>query len=245
MYVIAHISDPHFDGGERNAERAARVMGYLAGLGQPVDVLLVSGDIADHGQPAEYEEARKALRCAYPTLMCPGNHDDRGGFRRSLLGEIVDVDGPINVVRTVNGVVFALCDSSIPGEDAGHLADETLEWLDGALAATGGPAFVCFHHAPVALGVPKIDAIRLHGERRLAAVLDRHPHVVAVLTGHAHTAAASTFAGRPLLVAPGITSTIVLPWERDGWVDLDQPPGVAFHVLHDDRRLTTHYRVVT
>ena len=246
MYVIAHISDSHLDGGDRNAERAARVIAYLAGLEQPVDVVLITGDIADNGLPSEYEEALKALGCSYPLLVCPGNHDRRGAFRRSLLGEVAETDpaAPINMARSVGGVTFAMCDSSIPGEHSGHLADETLAWLDGVLAATTEPSFVCFHHPPVTLQVPMIDTIRLHGEQRLAAVIERHPHVVALLCGHAHTAAASTFAGRPLLIAPGLTSTIVLPWENDGFVDLEQPPGVAFHVLDEHARLTTHFRVV-
>ena len=55
-----------------------------------------------------------------------------------------------------------------------------------------------------------------------------------MLTGHFHTAAASTFAGRPLLIAPGVVSTLRLPWEGEGpLVDLRQPPGVAFHVYDD------------
>jgi hypothetical protein len=65
-----------------------------------------------------------------------------------------------------------------------------------------------------------------------------------VLCGHAHTPAATTFAGRPLLVAPGVISTMRLPWESGPDPDLLAPPAVAFHVLGDDRRLTTHYRFV-
>jgi hypothetical protein len=34
-----------------------------------------------------------------------------------------------------------------------------------------------------------------------------------------------------------------LPWEGAGAVDESLPPGLAFHILDDDR-LTTHYRVV-
>jgi 3',5'-cyclic AMP phosphodiesterase CpdA len=247
MYVIAHVSDTHFDGSDRNAERAARVMAYLAALTQPVDVVLVTGDIADHGLPAEYDEARKTLGCPYPLLMCPGNHDERRAYRRHLLAECpeaTDAGSPINRLETIGGVTFAMCDSSIPGEDSGFLSAETLGWLDGALAAGDGPAFVCFHHPPVTLHVPFIDAIRQHGERRLADVLARHQRVVAVLCGHAHTAAASAFAGRPLLVAPGVISTLRLPWEHGNVLDYQAPPALAFHVF-DEGRLTTHYRVVT
>jgi hypothetical protein len=81
-----------------------------------------------------------------------------------------------------------------------------------------------------------------------AAVIADHARVVAVLCGHAHTAAATTLAGRPLLVAPGVMSTARLPWATSGeltWAimaDLDDAPMVAFHVLDDQRRLTTHFR---
>jgi hypothetical protein len=68
--------------------------------------------------------------------------------------------------------------------------------------------------------------------------------VAAVLTGHAHTAAASTFAGRPLIVGPAVTWTLRMAWEGDAPADREQPPGLAYHVLDDDHRLTTHYRVV-
>ncbi|MWA00333.1 hypothetical protein F8568_008090 [Actinomadura sp. LD22] len=140
-----------------------------------------------------------------------------------------------------------------PGEQAealrihhGFLADETLDWLDGVLGdRREAPAFVCFHHPPVTLGVPYVDEIRLFGEDRLAAVLGRHPQVVAVLCGHAHTAAATTFAGRPLLVAPGVVSTIRLPGQNGAVADHAAPPGVALHTLDDERRLTTHCRAVT
>lgn len=52
-----------------------------------------------------------------------------------------------------------------------------------------------------------------------------------------------TFAGRLLLVAPGVASTLRLPWETDIDLDLQMPPALAFHVLDDEWRLTTHYRL--
>jgi 3',5'-cyclic-AMP phosphodiesterase len=53
---------------------------------------------------------------------------------------------------------------------------------------------------------------------------------------------ASTFAGRPLLVAPGVVSTSVLPFENSTPVDFGLPPAIAFHMLAGDRGLTTHFR---
>jgi hypothetical protein len=36
----------------------------------------------------------------------------------------------------------------------------------------------------------------------------------------------------------------MLPFETDAIIDLRQPPMIAFHLLDDERRLTTHYRVI-
>lgn len=247
--IIAHISDLHIDttegGNAASVERAARVLDHLNGLPGRLDAILVTGDIADHGLVEEYRQAAKILDSPYPVLHCPGNHDIRANYRIGLTGEPAS-DAPINQVHRLPGATFALCDSTIPGEDGGLLAEDTLAWLDDVLADdTGTPAFVCFHHPPVAMRQPYLDTMLLTVDARFTDIIRRHPQVVAVLCGHAHTAAASTFAGRPLLVAPGVVSTLVMPWEGTGPVDRQQPPGIAYHVLDDDGSLVTHYRVVS
>jgi Icc protein len=253
MIAIAQVSDVHLDGSPERARRARAVMDRLRGARAPLDAVLVTGDIADHGRPSEYEEARTILSAPCPVLFLPGNHDERGAFRRGLLsgrvagapGGATHTEAPLNQVHRVAGAVLALCDSIVPGQDGGYLDDETLDWLDAVLSDDpGAPALVCLHHYPVPLHTALADPIRLAGEDRLAAVISRHPQVVAVLCGHAHTAAATTFAGRPLLVAPGVLSTGVTPWDVSDTADSGAPPAVAYHIIGDDGRLTTHYRPV-
>lgn len=245
MIVLAHVSDIHIDGTDRSVERATRVMNYLDAMPGHVDAILVTGDLADHGLAEEYQVVANLLSGSRPTLHCPGNHDARGPYREVLLGERASNE-PINSVHHINGAVFAMCDSTIPGRPDGFMADETLVWLENVLAESGdAPVFVCFHHPPVELHVPAIDRIKQHGEDRLRALITRYPNVVALLCGHAHTGAATTFAGRPLLVAPGVVSTTLLPWESTDTLDLRFPPAVAFHVVADDRTVTTHYRAVS
>ncbi|MEU8737457.1 metallophosphoesterase [Streptomyces halstedii] len=243
--LLAQISDLHLDGGERATRRAARVMDYLRALPRPVDAVLVTGDIADHGAEAEYEEAARLLAAPFPVLTCPGNHDARPAYRKALLGEPAGADA-VNRVHHIAGTALLMCDSTVPGRDEGRLDDATLAWIDATL--TGLPrdtrALIAFHQPPVAVHHPLPDSAMLEQLEGLAALLEAHPRVVAVLTGHAHTAASSTFAGRPLVVAPAVTWTLRMPWEGDAPADRDQPPGIAFHVLDDTGRLTTHYRVV-
>lgn len=236
MITFAQLSDLHLDTGPRALARARQVVDYLRPFAGELDAVLVTGDLADHGLAEEYKEVADVLDLPCPVLMTPGNHDVRSAYRENLLG-VAASEEPINSVHDIGGVRFAMCDSSIPGRDDGRLDDETLAWLDSVLG--DGPSFVCMHHPPVKLH-SWVDDIRQFGAERLAEVVSRHPGVAGVLCGHAHTAGSSLFAGKPLVVCPGVVSTLVLPLEDKR----EHAPGLALHVLDDEGRLTTFYRSV-
>ncbi|MER5354052.1 metallophosphoesterase [Kitasatospora sp. NPDC002551] len=252
MLTIAHLSDIHLgqvhrrDGGERARRRAEQVMAYLDALPGPLDAVLVTGDLADHGLPEEYRQVAEVLASRHPVLLCPGNHDRRSPYREVLLGEAPGEE-PVNRLHRLPGADVLMLDSSVPQQDDGLLDDATLDWLDAELGTgrTELPALVAFHHPPAELHLPHVDPVRQFGAVRLARVLRRHPRVAALLCGHAHTSAATAFAGLPLLVAPGVVSTVTLPCEGGPGIAFDHPPMLAFHVMDGDRRLTTHYRVVS
>ncbi|UED83333.1 metallophosphoesterase [Streptomyces profundus] len=244
--LLAHISDTHLDGTARSTERTVRVMDHLRALPRTPDALLVTGDIADHGAEEEYREAARLLAAPFPVLYCPGNHDKRPAYREVLLGERVE-PGPVNRAHRVGEAAVLMCDVTVPGRDEGRLAPETVAWIDATLTAFGpeSPALIAFHQPPVALHHPLPDDSRLRDSAELADLLAAHPQVVALLTGHAHTAAVSLFAGVPVVVAPAVTWTLRMPWESDAPADRAAPPGLAFHLLGEDSRLTTHFRVVS
>ena len=58
----------------------------LIGFHQDLDLVVLTGDVADHSRTAEYETVRQVTATRHPLLVCPGNHDDREAFRRTLLG---------------------------------------------------------------------------------------------------------------------------------------------------------------
>ena len=242
--LIAHLSDPHVGATDEAAPRTERVLAHLDALRRRPDAVLITGDLVDHGTEAEYEQLRELLG-ERDVLLCPGNHDRRGPYRKVLLGAPSE-DGPINSVADRGDVRFVLLDSTIPGEDGGRLDDDTLTFLTGTLAGTPPErrVVVAFHHPPLELSVPFIDEIRQREEDRLAEAIEPYPNVVALLCGHAHTPAAGTFAGRPLLVAPGILSTLELPWETDQIVDYGRPPAIAYHLIDERGGVTTRYRLV-
>ncbi|WP_017541595.1 metallophosphoesterase [Nocardiopsis halophila] len=249
MPVLAHISDTHFDGGERSAERARRAMDYIARM-RTVDAVVHTGDVADKGTAQEYAQARRTLRCAVPLLVCPGNHDVRAALREHLLDE-ASGPGPLDRVHHLPGATVITCDTSVPEEPWGRLEEDTLDTVEAELRRTPAdtPVVLAFHHPPVELGSDDTDPIRQRGEQRLAELVGRRPQVVAMLCGHVHSAAATTFAGRPLLVAPAVASTLRTDWEpADGAGGAggahEAPVMIAFHHIGADGRVTTHYRAV-
>lgn len=250
MLVLAHISDLHLDGSARATERAERVRDRLWELPGRVDALLVTGDIADHGTEQEYEEAARILGlrsgdAPFPVLTCPGNHDRRTPYRKALLDR-PGGEGPVNSVQVFDDGAVLMCDSSVPGSDDGELDEETYDWIETTLDGLDGglSALLAFHHPPVALHHQLPDSYPLRHPGRLAGLLARRPEVAGLITGHAHTPAATSFAGRPVAVGPGVTWTLRMPWEGEQIADREAPPGLAFHVLDDSGRLTSHFRVV-
>ncbi|GAB18840.1 putative phosphodiesterase [Gordonia effusa NBRC 100432] len=246
MFVVAHISDLHFNGTEYNRSRNEAAVEYINQYSVGIDALLITGDIADTGAPEQYEEFVSTVTSDLPTLTTIGNHDDLQTYRDVVgLPENSILDVPNRSGDSHNLRIIAV-DSSIPDSAGGYLSDATLAFVDAAIGEVDSATSIllAFHHPPVVLHMPVMDVIRQTGEDRLIDLVAAHPNIVGLLCGHAHTPAVTRFAGRPLCLAPGVSSTLNLPFEGSGVVNVSQPPSIAFHLL-DDERLTTHFRVAT
>jgi 3',5'-cyclic AMP phosphodiesterase CpdA len=245
MFTVAHVSDTHCGNDVQDpTARLALVMDHLLAMDPRPDVLVVTGDVADHGLAEEYAAARAWLdRWPGPVAVCPGNHDVRAAYVAGLGREA-------RTVLDTGGYRFVMLDSLIDAVDGrrvdeGRLGSEQLDWLDQQLGASDDPAFVCLHHPPTTIGVSLMDPIRLVDGDDLAAVLDHHPHVLALLVGHAHTMGTATFAGRPLLIGGGVVSTVPADAEPFDVIWYGAPPSFALHLLDDTvspPRITTHWR---
>jgi 3',5'-cyclic AMP phosphodiesterase CpdA len=248
VFTIAHISDLHIGDPRDSVGRAERVVAHVCSLDPAPDLLLVTGDVADHGTAEEYAAARAVLGAwSGPLLVGTGNHDVRGPFAEVLLEEARS--GPLNQALEIGGARFLMLDSLVPARDGvridhGELEPETLDWLADQLGVSDRPTFVCFHHPAVPIGIALADEIGLRNADQLEAVLAGHPHHVATLVGHNHTACATTYAGRPMLIGGGVVSSLTLDAEPQPHVWNDAPPSLAFHFLGEDGRLTTHWRAL-
>jgi 3',5'-cyclic AMP phosphodiesterase CpdA len=97
--VVAHLTDTHF--GHELGEAAYRtrlVLDELLRMDPRPDVLVHSGDVADHGYAEEYDEAVQVLSTwEGPLVICPGNHDVRAPYVAAFLD---GADGPANRRRS-------------------------------------------------------------------------------------------------------------------------------------------------
>ncbi|GAA4670877.1 metallophosphoesterase [Gordonia humi] len=248
MLVVAQISDLHFRGDTEHRGRILAVLDYLqnrCGGAANIDALLVTGDLTDEGTAEQYREAADALVTDIPTLTLLGNHDDRAAYRSvTAPDDAADPYAPVDTALLLDDLLVLGLDSSIPGRNDGELSEQTLAWADEQIAAAGErPVIVSFHHPPVKVGMPFMDSIAQLDPTAFDAFVRRHPRIIGLVCGHIHSPSATAFAEVPLLTAPGVSSTLNLPFEGDDVLNESQPAGMAFHLIDGDR-LVTHFRSV-
>jgi 3',5'-cyclic AMP phosphodiesterase CpdA len=250
-FILAQISDPHLGepaiGGVKPKKALREVIAAIAALPNPVDAILVTGDLAEHAAPAEYELAAELIGAlGVPIQVLPGNHDDRATMRAAfdLPGE---GDAPLDYAADLGPLRLVVIDSTIPGEDHGGFEPGQLERLEAELAsAPEQPTIVAMHQAPLATGIADWDSVNLPVPDRhaLAAVIERHPQVRAIVGGHLHRIAASSLAGRPVIVAPSTFIQARPNFDTEKVKLRDFFRGFLLHVLHDGD-LATQVEILT
>lgn len=238
-FLVAQVSDPHIGGEWGGADPVAgltRVLEGVFALPDRPDVLLVTGDLVDHGTSDEYDLVYELLCVSpVPVHVLGGNHDLREGLR-ARFGLSGDARAPVQYSADLGPLRLVAVDTTIPGRAGGELDAERLGWLDSELGdAPEQPTLLAMHHPPASTGMAPWDAIGLDAGDRAALeeIVARHPQVRRIVAGHIHQPLVSTLAGRAVLAIP---STYV-----QARVDFSSPeielgggvPGFAIHALVD------------
>lgn len=241
--LIAQISDCHVTAaGGRIADRVDPGVGLdwaIAKLNEftpEIDLVIGTGDLVDDARSDQYDRLERLLAgLDVPFLPLPGNHDDRTELRRRFrnlpdgppecpIDHIVDLDVGTERVRVV------CLDTTVPGRHDGHLADAQLDWLDATLAnAPDRTTIVAQHHPPIPSGIPAMDRYGLNGRDAEAAVLARHRHVAAVISGHYHRSMHARVAGTMVSCCPSTAVQLALVFDHDQVRYGDEPTGLLLH----------------
>ena len=215
-HFILHLSDTHFvaDGplyGSVESEANLRqLFDEVEASGGRPEAIVITGDLADKGEPLAYDRLRAviepaAARLGAQVVWVMGNHDDRGAFRAGLLGQShLNADqlvSPIDRVTIVNGLRIIALDSTVPGHHYGEISDAQLDWLAEELS-TPAPhgTILALHHPPVPSVLDLAVLVELRDQSGLAEVLEG-TDVRSIIAGHLHYSSTATFAGIPVSVA--------------------------------------------
>lgn len=208
--IIAQISDLHIKrpgalayGKVDTAAALARCIETLNAFEPAPDLVVISGDLVDTPDEAEYAYLQTLLAALKLPFACvPGNHDSRDLMRAAFPAQGFAAQGPLNQIRSIGGLDVVLIDSSVHGKPYGELCAGTLQWLETTLAVSERPALLFLHHPPFKAGIWHMDRQNLLNADALERLIRRFPRVRHVAAGHVHRAVTTSFAGIPATIAP-------------------------------------------
>jgi len=165
------------------------------------DIVLVTGDISDHGAVDAYRRARDYFAdIDGEKFWLPGNHDDRVNMASVTEGSReLSVD-----IRVANWQIVML-DTQIPGEVGGRLGDQQLQLLEeclGSAARANLFTLICLHHQPVAVGSGWLDQQMVEDADQFLALAERFSRVKGILWGHVHQPLERGHQGIKLMCTP-------------------------------------------
>jgi 3',5'-cyclic-AMP phosphodiesterase len=180
MAVVAQISDTHLRAEPHtpadNDPDAGLAATVAALAGRPVDLVLLTGDLADDGSVAALQRVQAAVgSLGAPIVALAGNHD--------VVGNVRAVFGP-TVVAEVGAWRVVGVDTVIAGQEHGEVDVVALTSLLDE--CDDRPTLIALHHPPMSPSTHRW--FRLIGADRMLAAFRERPHVCAVVSGHLHEA---------------------------------------------------------
>lgn len=191
--VILHITDTHL-----YADPGSTLLGLntLDSLQQVLktamestprkpDLLLATGDLVHDASAEGYQLFAETVQATgLPVYCLPGNHDNPDVMKATLPPLGISVSENLQLDRWK----ILLLDSTVPGEEGGHLNEETLSELTEILGNDSRNTLICLHHQPLPVGSRWIDRIGADNGEALFELVRNEDHVKAVLFGHVHQA---------------------------------------------------------
>lgn len=249
--LIAQLSDLHvrpqgqlYQGVADSNRMLGEAIQHLQQLDRRPDLVLLTGDLVDEGQPAEYAAARALLaELAIPYLVIPGNHDQRENLRAAFADHTyLPKAGPLHYCMDDYPVRIVALDSTVPGLHHGDIAQDGLDWLQATLAAdTSKPTVVMLHHPPFVCGIPYMDTYRYLRPEPLARIISAFGNVHLVLCGHVHRAMLRRWAGTVVCACPSTTTEIALQLAPDAQpASFMGPPACMLHLWDEAHGMVSH-----
>jgi len=241
--LIAQVSDIHASPENDHLLRFDRILIWLAHL-QP-DLLVLTGDLTDGHWLQGYQQIADRLNQQhYPSLILPGNSDDRK-LMRLVWDEnrwTQDAQGEaLHVIYKSDGLHLIGLDSTINLKDYGSVTKH-LEWLESQFSDAGGsPSMLFLHHHVFASGIPTLDETMCRGLTEMENLIRRAPtRLLAISTGHVHRPIAGMFSGIPAYVCGSVCPPNPVWFGNENVPPANDPPALMIHRFVGNS-LTSHH----
>lgn len=251
---IGQLSDTHFlEPGEEpeggfGYDIDAAFAAVLDNIEQqpPLDLIVVTGDVADHGRPAQYRVAAEAFdRLPAPVAITPGNHDQDATYAAGMPADntprIIDIENWCFLLVDTNAGIMI----DDPNDPEGHridpdyydrlwgnglLGSAETQWVRDACAETSADHVFIWQHHPVGTGNGAVGPTPAF-EAEWRALLDSTQNIRGIGAGHTHMPNVVDFHGCPVHVCPSLKAnfdaevTTMLP---PGWLTYEFAPDGTF-----------------
>lgn len=243
---LVWLTDTHFASGDALVAgydpraRIGAAVDYVTGRHADADYCVISGDMVERGEVAEYRALKKWTdRLAMPVLPLVGNHDHRAALRAVYSGPEGAHDGFVQYVVESDGAGGAavLClDTIKEGESPGFYCPARFAWLEAELTRLGDrPAYLFLHHPPMRLHLPMQDTEGMENGAKFLAFLARFPNVRHLFIGHVHRPTTGAVGGISFSTMRSALYQAPPPrpdWDWDGFAPSPEAPMLG--VIHID-----------
>lgn len=237
---LIQLSDPHLGAhgdyrlaGVRTADTFNGVLQDILkdSAQQPIDGLVVSGDISARGDEGSYQLFEKCMaKAPFPFYWLPGNHDDIEVMQSALTT-------PFQFEVTVGNWLLLMLSSNQSGQVGGAVSEPELLRACTAALKHDGPVAVFVHHPPVPVGCAWIDEQRIDNGDALLERLAACGNVKALFTGHVHQAYQANVHDIAIYTTP--STCFQFAANSDNFAIGEDAPGYRWIDLHADGSVQT------
>ncbi|MCB2067761.1 MAG: metallophosphoesterase [Erythrobacter sp.] len=258
--LIAQMTDIHIGfepdakPEELNRQRFRAVLERLRKQPNPIDLLLLTGDITDRGDAESFAKTADLLTgLDMPIKVLVGNHDSREGLVEAFPDTETN-DGFVQSFFVSEGLLVVLLDTLEPDRHGGAFCERRRDWLAGVLADHPDlPVAIFMHHPPAVSGIEWMDPAPT--ERWLGNLADalkgHEARVQAIHCGHLHRQFNARFCGIPVCVTPSVAPLVSMDLRPISSKKPDaralittEPPTYALH-RWDGTSFVSHYERVS
>lgn len=200
---IGQISDTHIGENASPVQdidvRKNFLTAYNSETMKGLDLLVISGDLADNATPGAYEFVAQVLKdCKVPVCVIPGNHDDLEVMEKyfDLKGKVYN--GKCYYRYDIDGRSIFFLDSA-----DGTISSEQLTWLEQETAKVDGEVLLFLHHPPCHCDHKFMDLrYAMKNIEEVQATLLKIKNLKHIFVGHYHSEMLEHFGDKTVYVTP-------------------------------------------